>query len=632
MRILTKLLLMLSLASFLVAQIDTTATETPVADEMNADPAEEMTQEAIVADTTAADSLLDEELSSTEATSEEVETIMADIIELPTRVIGLVSDGFVTYWSNEGLDALGLEQYLDITRGEPGLVAAQAKDCLDIVCNLLAADSSHADFVFVTPTDSSNVQVYEIATRTTVIEAPADEIALAFANFLGESPAEQAIVEEVVTEQPEAEAEPMVLGPDRSPSSKIRNLQFRNMDALFTNPANLGRDFASKTAWNILPDFRVNIHNSLLTPGWYKEWFTTGEVWDAAMKQEYLSTITDQDLTIRVYPEFQTILGFRIKNFGFNASTISHLKATIPGNLLGLPMRDILFDDPIKNGGIEIEAVPLVVKSTLSYAQPLKTAFGALKVGANLNVYEAAGYLNVVSDELRVTLTEDSVEVHATGEAWVTAGNAESIFENFEGDDIEPSDLLSNISFGVDVGAVLDLYDRLDQEVEVHVLLRNLGAKYKWSNVTHELWSYDLVMPAVIEDGDSIEAYETEETTLIASDEELSVSVPMVFSLGAVYQPFSRLIVGGGIQKAFTDEYQLGYSPDLQISLQGTYYLFPWFDISYSLKPRFGDSAHSFGGGFHFGFLDMGMRVSLINGFNSEAKGLGFGFHSSLHF
>lgn len=641
MRTLINILLTLSLASFLFAQTDTTQTETPIADPV-AEPVTEEVVETVADDTltvdtpeveTAADTTeFDLEAQVAELEEEEALSDDAPEMDIPVRVLGLVNDGQVVFWSNDGLAALGLDAYLNLTYGESAIIAAKASSCIDIVCNLLATDSSDADYVLVTPTDSSDVKVYEISTRTTVIEASADEIALAFAVYLGENPLEETPAEVVMDDPEVSETADMAIGPDRSKMFKIRNKQFRTMEALFSNPANLARKFESNTTWNFVPDFRINIHNSLLTPGWYKEWFTTGEVWDAATKSEYLSTIMDQDLAINVTPEFQTLLGFRIGNFGFNTSMISHMKFNLPGNLLGLPMQDIYLHDPIDNGGLDIEMIPFVVKSSLSYAYPMATAFGDLKVGGSINIFEAAGYARMVSEDLTITMTEDSVAVSATGEAWMTAGGSEGIFEDFDDEELEPSDMLSNLGFGVDVGAVLDLYDRFDQEVEVHVLLKNLGAKYSWSNVTHELWTLDLKMPVVMEEGDSIENYKTEETTLVSAGEEFSVSVPVVFSVGALYQPFPQLLVGAGIEKAFTDEAALGYSPDLEFSLQLNYYPAAWFDISYYLQPRYGEPAHVIGSGFHFGFLDIGGSLTLINGFNSNAKGIGFGFHSSLHF
>lgn len=638
MRTLIKILLTLSLASFLFAQVDTTQTDTPVAEE----PVAEQAVETVADDTTAVETEVAEvaEPDTSMIDSAEIDAQVAELEEaapaeeVPStvRVIGLVNDGQVYYWSNDGIPSLGLEAYVSLSYGNPALVAAKANDCLDIVCNLLATDLTDADFVIVTPTDTTDVKVYEISTRTTVIEAGAEEIATAFAVYLGERPVETPMEAMTADTTAEEVSAPLVMGPDRSRSFKIRNRQFRSMEALFSNPANLARDFETKTSWNFIPDFNINIHNSLLTPGWYKEWFTTGEVWDAATKNEYLSTIMDQDLAINVRPQLPTVLGFRVGRFGVNVGTDTHVKVVLPGNLLGLPMQDIYLNEPIDNGGVDIEAIPFVAKTSISYAHPLTTAFGDLKVGANINLFEAGGYARIVSDDFSITMTEDSVEVSATGEAWVTGGSNESVFDEFDGEAVEPSDALSNLGFGVDVGAVLDLYDRLDQEVEVHVALKNLGAKYTWSNVTQELWTYDLKMPVVMEEGDSIENYETEETTLVASGEEFSVSVPMVFSVGAIYQPFPQLLVGAGIEKAFTDEAVLGYSPDLEFSLQLNYYPASWFDISYYLQPRFGDPAHILGSGFHFGFLDMGMNVTFINGFNSDAKGIGFGFHSSLHF
>jgi hypothetical protein len=353
------------------------------------------------------------------------------------------------------------------------------------------------------------------------------------------------------------------------------------------------------------------------------------------MKADYLSTITDKQLALNIAPDFHTLLGFRIGRFAFNLSGKSHIKMVLPGNTLGLPMQDILFDEPLENGGLEVEAIPFVAKTSLSYAQPLHTPFGEIKLGLGLNLYEAIGYMNIVSNDFTIMTTRDSTVVTASGEGWVTEAGAEGSGDDPNLDDFDPMDATSGISVGLDIGAIMNLQSYLHQEVEVQVSLKNLGAKYKWSNVTHKAWTMDMVLP-VLSPGEldtlDIEQYQTTTDTTLATDAEVTIDVPAVFNLSAIYQPIPQVIVGVGLEKAFTDEVQLGYSPNLELNYQLNLYATPWLDFSYYKQNQYGDPVHTFGSGLHFGFLETGFTLSFFNGLNTDAKGIGFGLSSSLHF
>jgi len=641
MKTLNLLLFVLILASFLNGQTDSTDAVTPeaaIGSETVADlpdttavqelePATEvMETNAVAADTLAAETFPE--------STEMVDTDLDQFLKLeptPVRIVGLMYDGPLYFWSNDNLENIGFfnKSYLRVE--DPTLIAVNAKDCLDIVCHLLASNTTEADYVVVSSADDSTlVQIYEIETRASIIEAPAAQALALFETYLQEN-GYKALFEKAPPVTPPVVDDTLVsseLEIGQTKAENIRQLQFRSMDALFSNPGNLARNFDAFTSWNLLPDFRVNVHNSLLTPGWYKEWWTTGGVWDDATKNEYLSTIMDQNLALNAIPEFQTLFGFRIGHFGLNISGSSHVKVVLSGNLLGLPMTDILRNEPIENGGLEVEAIPFVAKTALSYAHPLATPYGDLKVGASLNIFEAAGYMRMYSDDLTILVTEDSITISATGEGWATVGGQGQL-DDLDTENLAPADMLSDISIGVDLGAILDLSEQLNQAVEVQLSLRNLGAQLKWSNVTHEKWAYNQTIQISDSESDSIETITSE---VISTDEELTIKVPTVLDVKAFYQPVHNVLVGVGLEKAFIDEIQFGYSPDLEFSFHLNYYPINWFDISYQLEPRFGDPTHTFGSGFHFGFLDTGIFVSFLNGLNSKAKGIGVGFQSSLHF
>lgn len=660
MKTLTNILTILTLTTFLVAQVDSTITE-PL-DDLDVEVTETVdgspdtlaqTETELVPDTTDTELMVLDSTAVDSSALVEADTLVVEEPVMawiqkepePIQVSGLMNKGTL-YWSNDGLEGIGLDQLDYVTIQDPTLIAIKANDCLDIVCHLLATDSSGVNYVIVAPEDSSDFRIYDILTKTVMIEASADSIVQAFDTYLRDLAGMEYIevkAEEIAPVVPSlAEDLPVALPvyAPRANALKIKHRQFRSMEELASNPANLARDYNSFSSWNLLPDFKFSVRNSLLTPGWYKEWWTVGGVWDASMKNDYLETVAGQDLALNISPEFQSLFGFRIWRVGVNVGLTSHIKMVLPGSFLGLPMQDIEFYDStaaepkfLDYGGLEIEAIPLVIKSSLSYAHPISTPYGNLKVGIALNVLEAVGYMRMESDEFKVVLTEDSIHVTASGQGWATAAGIDGHLDDLNTDDMDPGSTVSDPGIGIDLGLIADLQPLLKQEVEIQVALRNIGATYKWSDVTRSVWTFEQVMPAPGNaELDSIEQYQHSTDSTIATGEEFSIDVPTVFNLTAYYQPLPRILIGVGLEQAFTDEAQFGYSPDLQFAYQLNLYAFPWLDFSYYKQNQYGEPVHTFGSGFHFGFLDTGFTLSFFNGLNTDAKGIGFGLNSSLHF
>ena len=334
MKTLINIFIILSLSSFLMAQIDSTATEAPVEEAVEspveevveevvetADSTESAPEEMIVADSTEMDttSLEMTTLDSTATDSSMVvaeDTVVVPEPEMewvqndpaPTALAGLISKGALYYWSNDALEKLNFEAFPYISIIDPTMIAIKANDCLDIVCHLLASDSSGVSYVVVTKNDGSNVRIYNTETKVVAIEAPADSIAMALDTYLKELAGMEYLalaIEDTIMVEPTltVDADELSRIAAKMKTLKIRNRQFRSLDDISSNPANLARSFGNLVSLNLLPDFKISIHNSLLTPGWYSDWWTAGGVWDAAMKADYLSTIMDKDLALNIAPD-----------------------------------------------------------------------------------------------------------------------------------------------------------------------------------------------------------------------------------------------------------------------------------------------------------------------------------------
>lgn len=659
MKTLINILIVLSLSSFLMAQTDSTATEAPIeeaaleavepAADIQTDTTE--TEELVEAEAVDMDSTLMEVATLDSMTTDTTAFVAEDTVitlepemewvqndPAPTALAGLVNEGNLYFWTNDIMEGMNFTSLPYISIVDPTMIAISANDCLDIVCHLLASDGSGIDYVVVTKDDSSDVQIYNTVTKIVAIEAPADSIVAALDVYLKDKAGSEyvAIAMEDTTEAETltiVDQEELDRQAARTRTRKIRNRQFRALDDFIRNPANLAREFDYSVTLNILPDIRVSFRNSLLTPGWYKEWWTVGGIWDEAMKADYLSTLEGKNMVVNISPTFPTLFGFSKGNFSFNLSGQSHAKMKIPGDLLGLPFKDVLLNEPADLSGLEVESIPFMGKLTLSYGQPLETPYGEIKVGVGLNTYKGLGYVNFVNHEFTQVITEDSIITTTRGEGWATEGGLDGHLDNLNSENFDLMSTGSDITFGIDLGAIMDLQPMIHQEVEVQVSLKNIGAKYKWSGLTHEAWTFVNAIPAPgSADTDSTEQYQSNETIVLGTDETLSIKVPTVFNLAAYYQPIPRVILGLGIEKAFTDDVRFGYSPDLELYYQLNLYAAKWLDVSYYHQTRYGEPVHTFGTGFHFGMLEAGLSLSLFDGLNSNAKGIGVGIKSSLHF
>ncbi len=669
MKTLTTLLLTLLLAGFLFSQTDSTATEAMATEPTN-EPADSVmvTEEAAVPDTAEATVPDTAEVIATATDSTSMETMAVDttlsdtttlaesdtvaIVEPemawfpkdpePVVITGLMNQGALYYWSNDGLGNLDFTILPYVTIEDPTLIAIKANDCLDVVCHLLATDSTGVNYVIVTPEDSSNYKVYDTDTKVVVLEAPGDSLVSVFQTYLQDLAGMEFLavgLPDTVSAGPIAADEPLIVGSysERSKALRIKNRQFRDMEALADNPANLARDFNAFTSWNFVPDFKFSVHNSLLTPGWYKEWWTTGDVLDETATAKLAATLADQDLAISYAHDFTTLFGFRIGRFGFNLSQATYVEVSLPGNLPAQAFQNIEFGVTNDYSGFEIEALPAMAAASLSYAHPLSTPFGDLKVGVTLNNYFGAGYAYAISDDFSVELFNDSMNVVASGEGWYTSAGVDGHLDSLNTDNMDIGSTMADNTVGIDLGVIMDLQPLLNQEVELQVSLKNIGAQYTWSGLTHSAWSFEQVVPGIdLDVKDTIdlylEAYQNAESVVISTDETLSIDIPTVLNISAFYQPLSWVLVGAGIEKAFTDENRLGYSSDLALNYQLNLYATPWLDFSYYKRNQYGEPVHTFGSGFHFGFLETGLSLSFFNGLNSDAKGLGLGISSSLHF
>jgi hypothetical protein len=312
-------------------------------------------------------------------------------------------------------------------------------------------------------------------------------------------------------------------------------------------------------------------------------------------------------------------------------------KVNLPGTFLAIPWTDIRLNDPIDFAGVELETVPFVATTNISYGQNIPTPIGNVGAGVGVNILTAAGYVRVVANEFTIVTREDSMFVSASGEGWYTLAGVDGSLENPETGGFSASDLISDQTIGINLGARYDLYPYLKQEVEVMASVRNLGAKFRWNGVTHEAWTYDLRAEGVasLEDLDkegADRAVETTTTEVLADNDVLEISVPAVFSFTTIYQPINQLMLILNFEKALSSEDVLQIDTSPKARMQLSYYPIPQIDVSFKRSSLFDIPIYTLGAGLHFGIWNGRLDVNFHDGFNSGAKGAGLALNSSWHF
>ncbi len=602
--------------------------------------------------------------------------IVGGAVAQDVKIAGLINTNDVMRWGNEDIKDKDLTSVQGVEIMDINELVLNSMDCIDIVCYLLATTGTGVDYVILSLEKGKEFEIFDAESKVVIkkssaeslltdlrglVEGEPEPVATDSAAVVADSAfavlqAELPVAVDTTTADTTAasEAQKPLLGvdlaaylpefmkklpaPPREKVNRVRLDHFRGTESFAQNPANLARNYRRFTAWNLL-DMEYNFNNSLLTPGWYKEWLTSGGTWSSTQKRDFLNTFQDESIQLRSHLSFPTLFGFRIGPVGVNLSASNWLKFTLPGSLPALPFTDIRLHETLDLSGLEVETVPFVNEVNLAYGRSFQTPIGAIGAGLGVNIMTAAGYIHTVTNELEIRETEDSLFVHASGEGWYTLAGAAGKLTDPNLDNLDPMELIGSQTLGFNLGARADLFPFLHQEIEVLAGLKNIGAKFSWNGVSHEAWTYDLRAEGIVslsELGDdstaSTAAVENASTEVLSTDGNLEIKVPTVFTLTTIYQPVSQVFLLLNFEKALSGEDVLYVQSAPRLQFQVSYLPIPALELNFRRSSLFQVPIYSFGGGLHFGIWDAGMQVNFHNGFNSDAKGIGFGFTSSWHF
>lgn len=605
------------------------------------------------------DSIATELASETEAAIEAAEAAFDSLdtmLQPDIHVAGLIKDQSILRWGNEEIEDKGLTDIEGVSLASVDALILKSADCIDIVCYLLATADAGLEYIILSLEEGTQFQIYDAKTKVVMVETDTEGLVQSLTDLIYGPPevADSALVDSAFTALADS-VPPSVASDDylidlglylpdfmhdpaqKEKKTKIRTRYFRDMRLLNQNPSNLARNYERFTSWNLLPDVAYNFHNSQLTPGWFTQWLTEGGVWSDAEKADFMSTLAEQNVEFRSHLALPSIIGIRIGPVGFNTSLVNWVNVT-PGKLVTLPWQDIKFDQTVDLGGLEVETVPAIVKAGLSYGQVIPTPIGDLRAGVGINMLTAGGYVKVQADTFTIETTFDSTFVRASGTGWYTLAGADGNLTDPNTDGLEPTKLISDAAVSLDLGVGLNLQPLINQELDLSLGLRNLGAQFNWSGIRHESWYYELDAPGLVEladiDGDSLEEaglarYGTE---IIDTEGTLTIDMPLVVSMTAVYQPVSMLFLRWNFEKALTDEAVIHVASEAQSRFQVSFFPWPALDFTFQRGKMFDVPVYTLGTGLHFGIWDGRIAFNFHNGFNTEAKGIGFNLSSSWHF
>lgn len=450
-----------------------------------------------------------------------------------------------------------------------------------------------------------------------------------------------AAAQSAATMHQETEAEPVL--PVSTPTEftdfdKVFYRHLRSFDAFIENPSYLALDHEMGSAWSIaipMPfvPLQVRMNNSALTPGWIKDWFQ-GQFLTESDKQQMTSILRGKSLDIRTVVDIPTVLGVRIGSIGFNTGVRVAVNGVLPGDLLMLPWSNFTGDNPLTNLDLNFEMLNYS-QTNIGYGREIPTPFGNVRAGAGIGLYLGFGYAQVQSEQFTLATNTDSIVVDLAARGFYTDPNI-GLLSSPNFNNLELGNLPSALGFGLNFGAGMDLYHLTGQHLDVQMALSNLGAKLNWSQVTEKTLTAHAVIydvAAVMDSSSNNDAYIDSllnPTDVVVGVGSHSVSIPAQFALMAQYQPLRQILVEVSYRQSFSNG--AAWTTDPQIGLYVGYFPIPAIELRGALNSFAGQTTWSGGFGVHLRRYEMGLDVTAMNGFGSNASGAGVRMTQSLYF
>jgi hypothetical protein len=401
-------------------------------------------------------------------------------------------------------------------------------------------------------------------------------------------------------------------------SNKIFHRFFKSSIYSDNNPANLGINSPFYNFRFDLPSINIQLANKSISPQMIIDHFTTGEQLSINAQNEVYSNLSNIHLLSQM-----NINPFRLefRKFRFSSELVTLINGDFSGEILSIPFSNLNLGSDFDQK-LDIEMVSFL-KNSIGIGHTYKTKFATLRGGVNYNYYKGIIYAKTFADTFNLTNNLDNVSTKIN----LSVEGSELFWNSIEGNTVDETQL-GEISNGFDIGFGVNLKKLIRQNLDIELIIKNIGATLTFKNAKNEIYSNEINVNNIVEFADSIHLLSEGMDTIIIN-KDIEINIPRKTILKATYQPIPQFVFSGGFEKYSTQFLSQQSKPN--IHLRAGYFPTNWFHLSYGLKTNNEQIVQSIGTGVQTGVMDILLNLSSYDGILNRANGLGLGFRISFY-
>ena len=400
-------------------------------------------------------------------------------------------------------------------------------------------------------------------------------------------------------------------------SNRIFHRFFRSSIYSDNNPANLAINSPFYKYRFDLPSVNFQFTNNSITPQLFIDHFSTGGTLTKNEQTELNSNFSN----IQLLTQLNINPGrFEIGKFRMSSNLVTLLNGDLSGDIISLPFSPFYMGASF-NQKFDIEIISFL-KNSIGFGQKIKSKYGTIRGGINYNFYKGIIYLKTKADTFNLTndvdnfSTQISISLEGSNLFW----NRDSTFNAKQ---------LGELSNGFDIGLGVNLKKLIRQNLDVELIIQNIGSSLSFKNSKIETYSSELFSQNPIEFADSIDLFEDGLDTLIKNN-EIKIDLPRKSIIKVTFQPIPQIVLSGGFEKYSTNFLTQKSKPNIYLCTG----LYPSnsYVLNYELRTNNKQIVQTIGIGFQTNYMDLLFNISSYDGIINGANGIGAGFKMSFFY
>lgn len=401
-------------------------------------------------------------------------------------------------------------------------------------------------------------------------------------------------------------------------SNRIFHRYARNSKLSDSNPANLAINSPFYFFRMDLLNLGANFTNKSLSPQFIIDNFTTGERLNYSELEGVSSSLENLHLmsNVNVNP-----LRIEFGKMQFSSNVKTMVNGDFSGKLLFLPFSSLKVGDN-HNQNLNVEVLSFV-KNSIGLGRAFKTNFATFRAGVNYNYLMGFAYLKTEADtfnfvnELGNVSANLSLSMEGNKLIWDALSDSGLTVSN---------DHFSEVSNGFDLGFGVNLKKLIHQNLDIEILLENIGSSLTFKDATVETYSTQITANNLIDFSDSLSINSMDTISIV---KDITVEIPSKTFIHVTYQPIPQVVVSGGFEK-YSKEFVTNSSKP-NIHLKGAIYPSNWFNLNYGIQTKNEQIIQTIGTGIQSNIMDILLDVSSYDGILNNSNGIGISFRLSLY-